>query len=209
MKNAAIAVIVSVGVLGLGVVLFAAGAPAAAGPASGAPSAAGGAVRVGYADPMKALADTADGKKARATLEKELESKKKLLDTKEQEVAKAADALKKKRSIMKPEAIAAEEEAVQKLYTDYQTLNASVRTDLDKRERELSRPLLARLECILKKVGEEEGYTVILPAAGVLWAPDRLDLTSELTRRYEAGACKDAKPRESGTAAPADKPKAP
>jgi Skp family chaperone for outer membrane proteins len=162
------------------------------------PADAAAPVKVAIVDADKALADTADGKAARITLEKDFATKSKLLEAKKEEVKAASEALEKKRALLTPPALAAEEEKLRKLYAEAELLASTLSGDFEAKKRDLTAPLYARLECILRKVGEADGYTLILPREGVLWAPEHLDLTSELTRKYEAGLCKDAKPKPAG-----------
>ncbi len=151
--------------------------------------------KVGYVNINRAMLEVADGKKAKDSLKKEFDTKQKLLDAKQEEFKKASEAFEKKKALLTPAALKDEEANLQKMYIELQTLYYNLQNELAEKEKKLTEPILVRFECILKKMGESDGYSMIFPDSAILWAPDHLDLTSEMIRKYEDGVCKDAKPK--------------
>jgi outer membrane protein len=168
--------------------------------------------KVGYVNINKAMLEVADGKKAKDSLKKEFDEKQKLLDAKQEDFKKASEAFEKKKALLTPAALKDEEAALQKMYIELQTLYYNLQNELAEKEKKLTEPILLKFECILKKMGEADGYSMIFPDSAILWAPDHLDLTSEMIRKYEDGVCKDVKvpvapagtggPKPAGTAKP-------
>jgi len=164
--------------------------------------------KVAYVDIGTALLTVSDGKKAKAALKKKFEEKQKLLDAKKAAFEKATAALEKKKAVLTPTAMKAEEEKLQKEFLELNTLYQNLQNELAEQEKKLTEPILIRFEAILAKMGEDGGYTMIMPASAILWAPAYLDLTTELIRKYEAGGGKDAlKKAKAGKGKPKPKPK--
>jgi len=163
--------------------------------ASGTAGAAATPGKVGYVNINKAMLEVADGKKAKDSLKKEFDEKQKLLDAKQEDFKKATEAFEKKKTLLTPAALKDEEAALQKMYIELQTLYYNLQNELAEKEKKLTEPILLRFECILKKMGEADGYSMIFPDSAILWAPEHLDLTSEMIRKYEDGVCKDVKPK--------------
>ena len=66
---------------------------------------------------------------------------------------------------------------MEKLQRDVQRLVAEARTELQKKENELTNAILKDVSDIVDAIGYEEGYAVILRSEVVLSAKKELDLT--------------------------------
>ena len=68
---------------------------------------------------------------------------------------------------------------------------------------ELTKTILERMERILRRMGQTDGYTMIFERneAGVMWAPTNLDLTDSVIQRYNAGEGRDGEGGGGGGAA--------
>ena len=75
--------------------------------------------------------------------------------------------------------------ALQTEYVDYQR-------ELSTSEAELTKKILDKMQAILRRIGQTDGYTIIIEAneGGVVWVPSNLDLTDVLIQRYNAQAKK-------------------
>jgi outer membrane protein len=71
---------------------------------------------------------------------------------------------------------------LQNVYVEYQR-------ELAAKEGELTKSIVERMERILRRIGQTEGYTMILERneAGVIFVPGNLDVTDLLIQRYNAG----------------------
>ena len=72
---------------------------------------------------------------------------------------------------------------MEKLQRDVQKLVAEARTELQKKENELTNAILKDVSDIVDAIGYEEGYAVILRSEVVLSAKKELDLTSAVITR--------------------------
>ncbi|HET8934341.1 MAG TPA: OmpH family outer membrane protein, partial [Polyangiales bacterium] len=74
------------------------------------------------------------------------------------------------------------------------------------KEGELTKDIIERMQRIMRRVGQTEGYTLIMERneSGVLYVPSNYDLTDLLIQRYNSGEGKEAS--AAAAKAPAAKP---
>ena len=80
-------------------------------------------------------------------------------------------------------------QAYQKAFVELQSTYVEYQRELAQKEAKLTRNIIARMEQILRRIGQTEGYSLILERneAGVVWVPSNLDLTDMVIQRYNAG----------------------
>ena len=66
--------------------------------------------------------------------------------------------------------------------------------ELQSKERELTKDIIERMQRIMRRVGQTEGYTLIMERSegGVIFVPSNYDLTDLLIQRYNAGEGREA-----------------
>lgn len=152
--------------------------------ALGAPSAHAADPKIAVVDLYKAISETEDGRKAKEQLESYFNKKQKKLDAKSEKLKEKMEGLKKKEKVLDKKDYEKEVEALQEeivtLQTTYQEYQKKV---LDK-EMKLTEPILMKLEEILKRIGQKEGFTVILRKEAVAWAPNYTDITDKVIQAY-------------------------
>lgn len=165
--------------------------------------------KIGYVDLQRALAETEDGRRAKSQLKSEFDKKQKELDERSENLKKEIEDLNKKRTLLpeqtrlqKEQELAAKMKSVQEIYLRHQR-------DLAEKEAQATQPILERMQSILAKLAEDEGFLVIMDRNQLVFAKPELDLTNQLIRRYNAGEGKSAKPAAKAPAAKAPAAKAP
>jgi outer membrane protein len=150
---------------------------------------ASAATKIGYVDLEKALNDVEDGKKAKEKLKATFEEKQKTLDKKTEEFKKKKEEYDKRAPLLKPEAKEKEQRELEKQFIELQALAQQLQLDLSQEEAKLTKPIFDRFAKILRTMGESGGYALILEKnqSAILYAPDAMDLTSELVRNYNDG----------------------
>jgi outer membrane protein len=143
-------------------------------------------IKIGYVDLNKALNESEAGKRATKILEDMVNNKKSILSQKEKELKSLDEEIKKQSSILTPESIKSKTEEFNRLYKDYQRLVKDFQEEIQKKEAEFTRQIQNDLLEIIRKIGEEESYTIILEvnASGVLYAKKKIDLTEKLIKKY-------------------------
>jgi outer membrane protein len=157
-------------------------------------------LKLGYVDLQRALNETEDGRKAKASLKKVFDAKQKELDEQQEDFKKAKEDLDKKRTLMnadtvrnKEQELAAKFEKVQQSYLRHQK-------DLQEKEGEVTQKIFERMQRIILKIAQAENFSMVLDKtqAGIIFAKQHLDLTNDVIRRYNSG-----EGNEGPTAAPA------
>ncbi len=145
-------------------------------------------VKLGYVDLRRALYETEDGRKARASLKKDFDKKQKELDEQQEEVKKAIEDLNKKRTLLPAETVRQKEAELQERVGKVQQTYMRHQQDLAAKEEEATQPIVERLQRIIGKIATAENFTMVLDkSAGVVYAKPHLDLTNEVIRRFNAG----------------------
>jgi outer membrane protein len=142
-------------------------------------------VKIGFVDLRRALAETDDGKKARATLKRDFDKKQKELDEQQEELKKAVEDLNKKKTLLPAETVRQKEAELQERFGKVQQTYMRHQQDLAGKEEEATAPIVERLQRIIGKIAAAENFTMV-------FAKPHLDLTNEVIRRFNAGEEKGA-----------------
>jgi len=148
--------------------------------------------KIGYVDMQKAIQETSTGKKAKKEIEKEFNAKKAELQKKEADLKKMDEDLRKKSSALSDEVRAKKVQELQAEAMKFQREVGESQMSFQKKERELTQPILEKLQAALEKIAKEGNYTMVLEKSeqSVLWAKKDLDLTDTLVKEYEKSADK-------------------
>jgi outer membrane protein len=145
-----------------------------------------GTVKIGYVDLVKALNESESGKKAKTDLEFLIKTKQASIDEKGKAIEKAKADIEKQASVLSAEARKSKEEEMERLLREYQRLVADSQNEVKKKESELTSDILKDLRAIVQKIGEDDGYTLILESAEgqILYAKKESDLTEVVMKKY-------------------------
>lgn len=143
-------------------------------------------MKIGFVDMQKAVQSTDSGKKAKKDLEGEFEKKKKELQAKEGDLKKMGEDLEKKKSVLSEEALAKKQVEFQEEMMKYREVVGKSQMDLQKKERDLTQPILDKMRRVIEKVAKDKGYNMVLENnAMVLFASKDNDLTEEVIKAFE------------------------
>lgn len=165
------------------------------------------AAKIAVVDLQRAIHETEDGRKAKDKLKKLFESRQQGLDKKQQELKKLKDELDQQKNVLSRDALETKVESYQKQLVELQQVYVEYQRELAEKEGELTKTIVERMERILRRIGQTEGYTLILERseAGVIYVPTNLDLTDVVIQRYNAGEGADAKSPAAKSATPPKK----
>lgn len=157
-----------------------------------APMAASAQQKIGVVDISRALSETEDGRKAKAKLKELFDSRQKSLDDKRKELMTMKEGIDKQANVLSREVLAQKSQALQKAFTDLQSTYMNFQKELAAKEEELTAGILERMQEIVKRIGQKEGYALVLDraSAGVVYVPSSYDLTDVLIQEYNAGSKK-------------------
>ncbi|MCB0363161.1 MAG: OmpH family outer membrane protein [Bdellovibrionales bacterium] len=145
-------------------------------------------LKIGYVDMQKAIQSTTAGKKAKETLESEFNKKKKELEKKEADIKKMNEDFEKKKLVLSDEVKEKKATEIRTEMMKYQELVGKSQVEIQKKERDLTLPIVSKLKDLLEKIAKDGKYTVILEKSeqNVLYAIKDIDLTDRLVKDFES-----------------------
>jgi outer membrane protein len=142
--------------------------------------------KIGVVDMQKAIQSTAAGKKAKAELEGEFNKKKKELEKKEADLKKMGEDLERKKSVLSEEVLSKKQAEFQEEMMKYRDTVGKSQLEIQKKERDLTAPILDKMKKAIEKVAKEKGYSMVLENSQmVLFSTADSDLTDEVVKSYE------------------------
>lgn len=143
-------------------------------------------MKIGCVDIQKAMNECQAGKDAKKTIAKEMEKLQKLNEERQKELQVMRESLEKQRLMMKPEARAAKEKDFQGKVRDYQRWAEDSQKEVQQKGGEMERTIGQGLQTVIKKIGEEEGYTLVFEIGYILYSSKAIDLTDRVIKVYDA-----------------------
>ena len=142
--------------------------------------------KIGFVDMQKAIQSTAAGKKAKADLEGDFNKKKKELEKKEADLKKMGEDLEKKKSVLSEEALGKKQAEFQEEMLKYRDVVQKSQVEIQKKERDLTAPILEKMKKVIAKLSKEKGYSLVLENSQmVLFSTPESDLTDEVVKAFE------------------------
>lgn len=166
--------------------------------------------KVGVIQIQQALVSTKDGQKAVADLESRMAPKQKEMERKRLEIQELQDKLSKGGTAM---AQAAKDDLARTIDQKTKTYNRDMedaRAELDQEQRKLLEELSGKMQVVIDKYAQANGYAVILDVSNqntnVLYVSAGVDITKDVIDLYDK---MNGAPSSRPTAAPGTKPAAP
>jgi outer membrane protein len=143
-------------------------------------------VKIGVVDLQRAINETEDGRQAKRRLKKLFDERQKSLDAKQTSLKAQKESLERQQDVLSEDALRKKVEKYQADLMDLQNEYMQYQQELSTKEAELTQKILEKMQGILRRIGQTDGYTLIVEAneGGVVWVPSNLDLTDVLIQRY-------------------------
>ena len=143
-------------------------------------------LKIGVVDLQRAINETEDGRQAQKRLKKLFDERQKSLDGKQQSLKAQKESLERQQGVLAEDAFRKKAEKFQQDLMELQNEYMQYQQELSQKESELTQKILEKMQQILRRIGQSEGYTLIVEAneGGVVWVPSNLDLTDVLIQRY-------------------------
>lgn len=148
--------------------------------------------KVGIVDLFRVLNESEAGKRAKADLEGIIKSKQGSIDEKGKIIERLKTDMEKQTAVLSPEARKAKEEEAERSIRDYQRMVTDSQAEVKKKESELTGSILKELRELISRMGQEEGYSLILESAEglVLYYDKTNDLSDRVIKRYNESKAK-------------------
>ncbi len=143
-------------------------------------------MKVGTVNFQQALNEVDQGKKAKAALKTEFDSKQKKLNIQQEELKKLQEDFEKQKAVLSQDALMAKQKTFQDKYLELQKSMASYRDELVAKEAKMTGSILQNLKTVVADVGQKEGFTLVMEVAqdAVLYVQSKEDLTEKVVKLY-------------------------
>ena len=140
--------------------------------------------KIAYVDLQKALNSCEAGKEGRKQMALEIEKMQKSFAAKQKELEKLKEDLEKRGAVLNEAVRTEKEREYQVKLRDLQRTQRDYEESLKQKDQDLSGQILRNLEAIVKKIGEEGKYTLILERnqPPIIFISNAVDLTDEVIK---------------------------
>jgi len=145
-------------------------------------------LKIGYVDLQKALNESTAGKKAKEKFTAEVKRAESEITRKKEELERLGASLEKQGSMLKDDVKAEKEKSFIQMQKDYERKVKDYKDDLQIKDAQYTRGILADLVDIIRKYGRDNSYTIIFERSEtvLLYATDALDITDKIISLYDA-----------------------
>ena len=145
-------------------------------------------MKFGCVDIQKTINECQAGVEAKKVIAKEMEKLQKLFAERQKELQTMKEALDKQAPMMKPDARASKERDFQAKVRDYQRWLEDNQKEIQQKGMEMERTILQGIQKVITKIGEEEGYTLVLEKNEniVLFSSKAIDFTDRVIKAFDA-----------------------
>jgi outer membrane protein len=144
--------------------------------------------KVGIVDMQKALQTVEAGKKAKTQLQKEFDTKKKMISDEENAIRKLSEEFKKQSLAFSEETRMKKQQEIQERIMKLQETTGRSQMEIQQKEQEMTAPLVKNLKIVIQELAAKKGYALVLDKndANVLFSQDKDDFTAEAISAFNA-----------------------
>ena len=140
--------------------------------------------RVGFVDIQKAVINTKEWKREFEVFKKNFAKEKKKIKARENRIKKMLEDLNKQSFVLDPELKKKKEDKFRKEKVAFERYVQDQNAEFSKSEKEITQKILIKMMKIIKKIGKDKKYTMILEQKVVLYHDQGNDLTALATKTY-------------------------
>lgn len=143
-------------------------------------------IKIGTVNVERVVRDSKRGIKEREALTKKADELQKQITKKEDELKALKESLEKKAAMLSEQARREKEKEYQQKVREYEWLVKDAQKEIQKLEQELLTRLLKSLDTVVKKLGKEENYTIIVEAGVLVYAAEGIEITDQVIKAFDA-----------------------
>ena len=143
-------------------------------------------IKIGVVNVEQVMRESKRGIKENETLKKRADELQKQITKKEEEIKALKESLEKKAAMLSEQARREQEQEYQQKVRDYEWLVKDSQKEIQKMEQEVLGRLLKSLDTVVKKLGQEENYTIIVEAGVVAYTAEGIDITDQVIKAFDA-----------------------
>lgn len=143
--------------------------------------------KVGVVDMQRAIQTSEAGKKAKAELEGAFNKKKKELQAEEVALKKMQEDFQKQQAALSDASKKKKQTEMQERFMKYQELLQKSQSEIQGKEQEMSKPIIARIRTIVAEVAKKRSFSLILEKNEnvVIFSEDKDDITDDVLKQLK------------------------
>lgn len=149
--------------------------------------------KIGVFDFQKFFESSSAGKTAQEKLGEQGRKMEEELMKKGAEIEELQKKLEREALVMSKEMREQKERDIRIKKNDFRTLQKKFRSDFKNLQEDLVKKMQVEVRKIVEKIGEKQGYLLIVERVGVLYYPNQIDITDEVIKAYNKENAQKAK----------------
>jgi len=147
-------------------------------------------IKLGYVDTVKLFSQYSETIEAEKIYKKEVEAWKKKASEMEAEISRMREEIQSQSLMLSEEKLAEKKLQFEQKLKEYQQYMNDIfgeEGEAARRNKELTQPIVEKINAVIAKIAEEEGYTMIFDSSqgNILYAKKAMDLTDKVLERLE------------------------
>jgi outer membrane protein len=148
-------------------------------------------IKIGYIDTVKIFANFRETIEAEEIYKKEVEAWKKQAEEMEAELARLREEIQSQSLMLSAEKLEEKKLVFDQKMADYQKYMQDIfgeTGEAARRNKELTEPIVEKINGVIEKVAEEEGFTLVLDSSQgvIVYADKEIDITDMIIERLDA-----------------------
>ena len=141
--------------------------------------------RIGFLNIQKAVSGTKDWKSKFNKFKADFTKEKKRIKIREKKIKVMLENLNKQSYVLDPELKKKKEDAFRKEKIEFERYVQDQNAEFGKKEKEMTQKILIKMVDVVKKIGKEKRYTMIVEEKFALYHDNSIDVTAIATRAYD------------------------
>ena len=143
--------------------------------------------KVGVIDLQRCIRESKEGQKVSQILQKKKDDLQKKLDKKQREILELRKELDKQSMMLSMDAQEGKKRTIERRTRELEYLYKDLNEELVRLQEKEKQRIFKELEEIIKKIGSEENYTLIMAkrAGGVMYSTESIDITDQVIKAYD------------------------
>ncbi len=142
-------------------------------------------IRIGFVDMQKAVLGTKEWKRQSLNFKKDLQKQKVFLESKETKLKKMYEEIKKQSFVLNEDLKKKKQEDFRNKKKEFERYVQDVNDDFSRKEKEIKNKIIVKMMKIVKKLGADRKYTMVIEKTALFYTSKDEDLTSAAILAYD------------------------
>lgn len=144
------------------------------------------AVKIGYIDLQKIIEKSSKGKELRERVQQLRQDKERILSAKQEELVRMRQDFQQKAMTLSDRARLDKEQELRQKEIELQNLSESFRQEVLMEGKKLQMLMFKDLSEVVKRIGQQEGFTMIIDKDATLFVSESIDITDKVLQQYDS-----------------------